>query len=83
MIFVYVQVMLDTKSIRAQTSRSYKYKIICYNQSRNVTKYFYFVTLLKEKSLLFLSNEVHFWGSTFTCNEVQMGVLFLNVTKYS
>ena len=40
-------------------------------QSRNVTKYFYFVTLLKYKSLLFLSNEVHFLGSTFTCNEVQ------------
>ena len=40
-------------------------------QSRNVTKYFYFVTLLKYNSLLFLSNEVHFLGSTFTCNEVQ------------
>ena len=46
-------------------------------QSRNVTKYFYFVTLL------FLSNEVKNFGSTFTCNEVQICVLFLNVVKYS
>ena len=51
-------------------------------QCRIVTKYIYFVTLLEWIFLLSTCNEVHYFKTTFTCNEVRLEGNFRNVTKY-
>ena len=52
------------------------------NQCRHVMKYIYFVTLLEQIFLLSTCNKVHYFKTTFTCNEVHLEGNFRNVTKY-
>ena len=48
----------------------------------SATKYIYFVTLLEYIFILSTCNEIQYFKTTFTCNNVHLGGNFGNVTKY-